>query len=43
MKLDKFRQLRNDIEYRTSKATMEETKELKKLTKIIIKKMKNRI
>ena len=42
-KLDKFRQLRNDISYRAAKATVKEAKELYALASSISARLKNKI
>ncbi len=43
VKLDKFRQLGNDVSYRAARATVEEAKEIQSLTGQIIGKLKNKL
>ena len=43
VKLDKFRQLRNDVSYRAARATLSEAKEIQSLAEKLIKNLKNKI
>ncbi len=43
MKLDKFRQLRNDVSYRAARATMEEAKEIQAIGAKLIERLKGKV
>ncbi len=43
VRLDKFRQLRNDVSYRAARATLSETKEIQSLTAHLISRLKDKI
>ena len=43
IKLDKFRQLRNDVSYRAARATVEESKEIQVIGAKLIERLKGKV